>query len=284
MDLILYNGNLHTMDKNNEKAQALAVKNGIIQAVGSDEEVLALKSDNTKVVDLGGKTAIPGFNDSHCHLLGYASGLSMLDLNGVKSIDEMISKFKAFIKENNIPEGTEVRGFGWNQNLFEGEQRNPTRYDLDKASDVHFIFASRACHHVASVNTAMIKHFGIDKNTPEVEGGEIVREENGEPLGVFNETAMGLFKSEKILDTSEIEELILKAAPNLAKMGITSVQSDDFTVRTPYNAVYEAYVNLARSGKLTIRVNEQCRVSGLKIIKKCLSLSKWIKTLLLISN
>ena len=275
MDLILYNGNLHTMDKDaGLKARAVAVRGGIIQAVGSDEEILKLKDANTKVIDLKGKTAIPAFNDSHCHLLGYATGLSMLDLNGIKSIDEMISRFKNFIKENNIPEGTEVRGFGWNQNLFEKEQRNPTKYDLDKVSAAHPIFATRACHHVAVANSAMLKRFGIDKNTPEVFGGEIVREENGEPLGIFNETAMSLLKNEEVLDAPAIEALILKAAPNLAKMGITSVQSDDFTPRTPFKAVYEAYINLARAGKLTIRVNEQCRQSGIENYKKMLELKQ----------
>ncbi|MCL2566263.1 MAG: amidohydrolase [Defluviitaleaceae bacterium] len=274
MDLILYNGNLYTMDKEKEKAQAVALKDGLIAALGSDGDILALKSEHTKVIDLKGKTAIPAFNDSHCHLLGYAIGLSMLDLNGVKSIDEMIERFKAFIKDNNIPAGQEVRGFGWNQNLFEGEQRNPTKYDLDKVSTAHPIYATRACHHVAVVNSTLLEGYGIDKNTPEVSGGEIVREQSGEPIGIFNETAMSLVKKDKVLDAEEIKALVLKAMPNLASMGITSVQSDDFTPRTPFGAVYEAYVNLAKAKKMTFRVNEQCRASGLENYKKMLELKQ----------
>jgi len=274
MDLIMLNGSFYTMDKDNPTAQAVAVKDGIIQAVGSSDEIMALKSADTEIVDLGEKTVVPGFNDSHLHLLGYASRLSMVELNGARSIDEMISRFQEFIKENNVPPGTFVYGSGWNQNLFEGEKRNPTKYDLDKASSVHPIYASRACGHVGCVNSAMLNHFGIDKNTPEVDGGEIVRDENGEPTGMFCENAMLIFRNAQVVETSEIEGLILKASPHLNKMGITSVQSDDFTDRTPFNSVYDAYVNLSKAGKMTLRVNEQCRMSGLENYRRMLELKQ----------
>ena len=272
MDLILLNGNFYTMDDEKKNAQAVAVKDGIIKAVGTDAEISAMKTAETEVIDLGGKTVIPGFNDSHLHLLGYAARLSMVELSGVKSIDDMINRFKEFIEKHNIPAGTFVYGSGWNQNLFEGEKINPTKYDLDKASSVHPIYASRACGHVGCVNTAMLKHFGIDKNTPEIPGGEIVREESGEPIGMFNENAMLIFRNAQVVDQAGIEELVLKAAPNLNAMGVTSVQSDDFTDRTPYKDVYNAYVNLSKAGKMTLRVNEQCRMAGLENYKKMLEL------------
>jgi len=271
MDLILVNGNFYTMDSDKEKAQAAAVKDGVIKAVGTDAEVLALKSDSTEVIDLSGKTVIPGFNDSHMHLLGYAIELNMVDLNGVKSIDEMIERFKSYITQNNIPEGALVWGTGWNQNFFK-DQKSPTKYDLDKISDKHMIVADRACHHVCSTNSEAMRRFGVDKDTPEVEGGEIVREENGEPLGIFNETARLIFRANRTFSTAEIEELLLKASPNLNKMGITSVQSDDYSVLTPQDSVYEAYVNLSKAGKMTLRVNEQCRTMGLENYKVMLEM------------
>ena len=271
MDLILKNGKLYTMDKDAPTAQAVAVRNGIIEAVGTDEDILALKAEGTEVIDLGGKTLIPGFNDSHLHLLGYALKLSMVDLNGTRSVDELIERYKKFIEENNIPPGTIVAGAGWNQNFFDSKL-SPTKYDLDKISTVHPIYAARACHHVCAVNSLMMKNFGVDKDTPEIDGGEIVREENGDPIGIFCENAMLAFRNAKVYDTKDIEEMVLKAAPHFHKMGITSVQSDDFADRTPFEKVYEAYVNLAREKKLTLRINEQCRAAGLENYKKMLKL------------
>jgi len=273
MDLIIHNANIKTMDKENPAAQAIAVKAGIIEVVGSNEGILALASTETKIIDAGGKTLIPGFNDSHMHLLGYAGELSTVDLNGTASIDEMIARIKDFIAKNNIPAGSIVMGSGWNQNFFT-EKRNPDRYDLDKASTEHIIMADRACHHICSVNSTALAHFAIDKNTPDVEGGEIVRDENGEPLGIFAENARSLIKSNKSLEISEIEALILKAAPNLAKMGLTSIQSDDFTAQSPSERVYAAYTNLAKAGKLTFRVNQQCRALGYSAYEKIMTMEQ----------
>lgn len=260
------------MDKNNPNAQAVAISNGIIKAVGKDEEVLTLKGESTKTVNLGGKTAIPGFNDSHLHLLFYAIELGRVNLNGVKSANEIVERFKKFIDSNNIPEGTPVLGWGWNQNFFEGDKVNPTKYDLDKASLTHPIYASRACGHVGCANSAMLKHFNIDKNTPDVPGGGIDRDENGEPIGIFSENARMIFRAAQVFDTKEIEGHILKALPDFARFGITSVHSDDFSDATPYKAVYEAYINLAKAGKLNIRVNEKCRTFGIENYKSLLEL------------
>lgn len=271
MDLILHNGNLHTMDKDKPTAQAIAMECGIITAVGSDAEILALKTDKTELVDLGGKTVIPGLNDSHLHLLFYAIELGRVGLHGVKSIDEMIERFRDFIIKNNVPEGTPVLGWGWNQNFFEGSNENPSRYDLDKASSVHPIYAARACGHIGCANSAMINHFSIDKNTPEVPGGEIVRDEYGEPTGIFSENARQIFRSSQIFNKDEIKAHILRALPHYAKLGITSVHSDDFGDATPYEAVYEAYIELVKEKKLTVRVNEKCRVLGLENYRKMLN-------------
>ena len=272
MDLILHNGNFHTMDKDNPRAEAIAVLDGIIKAVGSNEEVLALKSEGTKTVDLGGKTAIPGFNDSHLHLLFYSIGLGRVDLKGSKSADEIVQRFKDFIEKNNVPEGAPVIGWGWNQDLFEGEKNNPTRYDLDKASLAHPIYASRKCGHAGCANSAMLKRFNINKDTPDVPGGGIDRDETGEPTGVFSAGAVRIFRTAQVFNAEEIKEHIMKVLPHFAQFGITSVHSDDFSDSTPYQAVYEAYIQLIKAGKLTLRVNEKCRASGLDNYKELLKL------------
>jgi len=273
VDLIIHNAHIKTMDKSKPCAEAIAVKGGLIAAVGNNEEILAMAAQNTKTIDLNGKTLIPGFNDSHMHLLGYAGELKMVDLNGTASVDEMVDRVKSFIEKNSIPAGSIVLGSGWNQNFF-GEKRNPNRYDLDKASTEHIIITDRACHHVCAINSKALEHFGINKNTPDFEDGEIVRDESGEPIGLFTENARSLIKNNKQLEISEIEELILSAAPNLAKMGLTSVQSDDFTASQPYERVYTAYSNLAKAGKLTFRVNQQCRASGYDAYEKIMAMEQ----------
>ena len=272
MDLILHNGNLYTMDEDKPKAQAVAIKDGIIKAVGRDDEILAMKGQDTEVIDLGAKTTIPGFNDSHIHLIGYAVELGRVDLNGVKSIDEIIERYKKFIKENNIAPGTMVFGRGWNENFFEGERRTPTKEDLDKASDVHPIYATRACGHVGCANSAALKHFGIDKNTPDIPGGEIYKNAQGELTGLFSETAQQAFRVAQKLDTADVEDLILRALPNLAKLGITSLHSDDFQRGATDKAVCDAYINLAKAGKLTVRINQKCRALNLEGYKEMLKM------------
>ena len=273
MNLIIHNANVKTMDKANPTAQAIALKGSFIAAVGSNEEILALATADTKIIDAMGKTLIPGFNDSHMHLLGYAGELSTVDLNGTTSIDEMLERIKTFIAKNNIPAGSVVKGSGWNQNFFT-EGRNPNRYDLDKVSTEHIIITDRACHHVCAVNSMALAHFGVDRNTPDVEGGEIIKDENGEPLGLLTENARTLNKTIKPLEVSEIEALILNAAPNLAKMGLTSIQSDDFTAISSFDNVYEAYTNLVKAGKLTFRVNQQCRALGLAAYEKIMGMEQ----------
>ncbi|MDL2248628.1 amidohydrolase [Tyzzerella sp. OttesenSCG-928-J15] len=270
MDIILYNGNIKTMD-NGKCAEAIAMDGGIIKAVGSNDEVMALKTATTQIIDLMGKTLIPGFNDSHMHLTGYANELNSVNLNGTKSVEEIISRIKNFIEENNIAEGRPVKASGWNQNFF-ANKKNPDKFDLDKISDKHIIITERACHHVYAVNSFALKHFGITKDTPDLEDGEIGRDETGEPDGLFYENARSLVRNETPMNTGAIENLILKAAPNLAKMGITSVHTDDFTLLTPFDAVHEAYTNLAENKKLTFRANEQCRAIGLESYKKVVAM------------
>ncbi len=100
MDLILTNGKIVTMDTSNPRAEAVAVKDMKIIKVGSNEDVLSLKTANTKFIDLEGKMVTPGFIDAHLHLLNYGYTLQMADLNGSKSIDEIISRTKDFISKS----------------------------------------------------------------------------------------------------------------------------------------------------------------------------------------
>lgn len=125
MDLILINGKIYTMDENRTVAEAIAIKNNIIKAIGSTEQILKLKRDNTIIHDLNGKALLPGFNDSHMHLVNYGYALTQVNLIGASTLEELNERVVKFIEENQIEEGKWIRGRGWNQDYFIGEKGFP---------------------------------------------------------------------------------------------------------------------------------------------------------------
>lgn len=261
MDLIFINGVVHTMDKNKTTVEAVAVKGERVEFVGTNEEVLKLKTEDTKVVDLEGKTLVPGFNDSHMHLLSYGYSLTMTNLIGTKSLEEVLERTREFIKKNDMPAGKWVRGRGWNQDYFSGDKVFPTRYDLDKISTEHPICLTRTCGHVIIINTKALEILGIDRNTPQFDGGHFDLDENGDPLGIFREDAMRpVYDAIPSPSLEEIKRMILAASRDLNACGITSVGTDDFEAlpRSDYENVITAYRELIAEGKNSVRIYEQC--------------------------
>ncbi|AOY75967.1 amidohydrolase [Clostridium formicaceticum] len=274
MDLILINGNIITMNPSYPKAEALAIKDGLFTTVGSKEDVLSFKKNSTEIIDLKGRTLLPGFIDSHIHLVNYGYSLQHVDLNGLTSIDDVIEKMISFIKDQYIQKDKWIIGRGWNQDDFT-TKKFPTRYDLDKISKNHPICIVRACGHIMVGNSKALKLAGISKSTLQVEGGFFDLDEEGNPLGIFRETAMNLLYNqltEPSLD--EIKKMILSASNRIVKQGITSVQSDDFDALPGHNfqKVISAYTDLKDSKKLPLRVYQQCLLPTLKKLKHFLQL------------
>ena len=130
-------------------AQAVLTDGGRIVKVGTNEEVLALKKDGDDIRDCGGKTLIPGLNDTHMHLFMFAETLNQAQIEGTTSIDDMIKRCRDFALSH--PQAAEhgIHAMGWNQDLFtEGEKRIPSRYDLDKISTEYPIVRERICGHI----------------------------------------------------------------------------------------------------------------------------------------
>lgn len=270
MELILVNGKIVTMNSEQPVVEAVAVKDGKFVKVGKNEDVLSLKDKDTVVVDLEGKLVVPGFNDSHMHLVNYGYGLQNVKLTGVKNIDEIVERVKNFIVEKNISKGKWIRGRGWNHDYFVGEKVFPTRYDLDRISTEHAIVLTRACGHVAIANSKAMELAGIDKNTPKVEGGHFDVDENGEPLGIFRENALDLvYDAFPKPEVEDIKRMLLDAIRDANKCGITSVGTDDFETLPgkDYERVMAAYKELKAEGKLSLRVNEQCLLQNMGRLK-----------------
>lgn len=270
MDLLLVNGKIITVDNKNPIAEAVAIRDNRIERVGTTEDILALKTDTTKVVDLGGKTVVPGFNDSHMHLLNYGYALMQADLNFVESIDEINNRVSAYITKNQIEKGKWVRGRGWNHDYFAGEKRFPTRYDLDKISSEYPIVVTRTCGHAVTVNSKALEVLNINSTTPQVDGGHFDLDENGEPLGIFRENAVGLvYDAIPTPSLEEIKKMIINAIKDLNKYGITSVQTDDFQALpgNDYEVIIKAYLELKEEGNLNVRVYEQCLLPEIDNLK-----------------
>lgn len=260
MDLIIKNARVITMDDKKNCAEAVGIKDGKILKVGDNEEIMSGYQSYTKVIDLNGKLLIPGFNDSHMHLLSFGLSLQRVNLTDSKSVEEIILRTHKFILENNIEVGKWVQGTGWNHDYFD-KKVFPTRYDLDKISTENPICIIRTCYHIAVVNSKALEILNITKDSRQIAGGLFDVDDSGEPLGIFRENALRLiydFIPEP--DVSEIKDAIHKAVLIASSRGITSIQTDDFEhiPSKDYEKIMRAYNELHEEGRLNVRINEQC--------------------------
>lgn len=223
-ELVIQNGTIHTLDKANPTAEAIAIRAGKILAVGSLEEIDLLTHANTRRIDLGGRTLIPGFNDAHLHL--WKLGLlltTMLDARAAAtpSIAAIVQAFRS--RTADTPPDTWITGRGYHENALT-EKRHPDRHDLDAASTNHPLHLIHTSAHAAVVNTKALQLAGITRDTPNPPGGEIVRDEHGEPTGLLLETAMGKIAAIQPAPTAqEFEDAVIAGAKACLKLGITSI-------------------------------------------------------------
>ena len=191
---VYVDGVVITMDANNTVAEAMSVRDGRIEAVGSSEAILALVNEGTEVTQLRGRTLMPGFVDAHGHFPGSGQTAFSVDLSSppvgeITNIDALIEKLSAFGETR--PDGW-LTGWGYDDTLL-AEGRHPTRDDLDRISTTRPISITHVSGHLVVVNSAALAALGIDATTPDPEGGHIQRDPNSpdglRPLGVLEETA-----------------------------------------------------------------------------------------------
>ncbi len=269
MKKIFYNGNFITMDENKPTATAIVVKKNIFEYVGNDEMALKYKDKYTEVINLKGKTVIPGLNDSHMHVLSLGMFLRDVQLDRARSIKDVIEITKDYIDENKIKPGEWVRGRGWNQEKFEDEKRFINRHDLDKISRVHPITFTRTCGHIVSANSMAIEISNLKEEDYDIKGGKVDLDSNGIPLGVFREAARSyIWDAIPYPDVKELKRLILSACTEASKHGITSIHSDDFKdIPKDYQLVIDAYGELVKEEKLNVRIYEQCNLPKIDKLK-----------------
>ncbi len=271
VDSIYYNGNFRTLDKSVPEAQAIAVKNGIIFKIGSNKDILNLANTHTAVIDLNNGYALPGFSDSHFHLVHYANTKRKVELSGARSLADIIDLCIKGLHKRQQENGW-LLGCGWNQDYWH-DAIFPSKGDLDKVSTEIPIAITRTCYHVTVVNSKALEILGLDKNIPILTNGIVCVDENGEANGILLESAQNIVsKYLGIPGLDKIKDMILDACMDVAAAGITSIHTDDFEAfsENTSDLIIQAYQELAREGKLPIRIYQQCMFKKPEYLKEFL--------------
>ncbi len=251
---ILYNGRVY--QSRGHFAQALLIEDGVITAVGSNEDILAQRA-GCALIDCQGRTVVPGFNDSHGHLAMVGITRRRVPLLDATSIDEVIRRGQAFLREKPELARDGIWGMGWHVSTFtEGERRKIDRRDLDRVStDVPVIFSS-ACGHMLACNSKAIELAGI---TPDLEiPGGVIEREGGVPTGVFLERARKPILSLIPATTEDaLEQAITEAMAYAVSLGITSMQTNDLQTTADPKLVLKAYRSVYEHGKGLLRTHHQ---------------------------
>ena len=248
-DLILTGGHILTLAEtpNNTSPTAVAMADGKILDVGTDEQILKTKGPDTKVVDLKGATVIPGLVDSHCHLYGLGKSLGQIDLMGTESPQQMLDIIKTDAAK--FASDAWIEGRGWDQNDWE-IQEYPTRQMLDAIIPDRPVFLRRIDGHAAWANSEALKRAGITADTPDPEGGEIIRDDNGQPTGILIDNAVDLvFEIMPEIGPEETRRRIKLAAEHCVALGLTGVHEAGVGWKRA-----QVYRDLADKGELPLRV------------------------------
>ena len=252
--LILTNGNIYTMD--GRKFRAIAVSKDRIVQLGTSLEIEAMADSKTKIIDLNGKTVFPGFNDCHFHLHIHGANKNSVNMEGSKSVQELIEKGKDFVKQTGKKPGEWISGWGWDQNDF-AICEFPTKKDLDKISTVNPIITTRTCLHIGAMNSLAIKMVNAD-NDSFISGGIFDKDEQGNINGVFRENAISwVYARVPKLSIEQIKKNITVAIDEALSYGLTSLQTSDLHDGISFEKMYEAYMSLKKEGNLKVRINAQ---------------------------
>ncbi len=247
-DVILVHGKVWTESPQQPEAEAVAILGNHIAAVGTSADILKLAGRATKVIDLGGKRVVPGFNDAHVHFVSGGTSLASVQLGDSNSEAEFRQRIADYAKSQ--PKGTWILEGEWDHERW-SPARLPIHQLIDDATPDNPVFVSRLDGHEALANALAMKLAGVDKNTKDVAGGVIVRDAEGNPTGIFKDAAQGLI--EKVIPSANQQQLtaaVEAAEKYAAENGVTSVQ--DMSAAPDTLRVYET---LYREGKLQVRIS-----------------------------
>ena len=247
-DLALLNGNIRTMNPRQPVAQAVAITKNRIVTVGSNQEISKLIGKSTKVVNLGGKTVVPGLIDTHIHVADFGRCLMWLDLSSAESIEDLQTLLKQ--KAVKTLAGKWIIGRGWNENNFK-EKRLLTFRDLDKAAPETPIILYHGAAYTCAANTKAITIAGVTKQTAAPSGGSIDKSATGELTGIFRGSATNLvWQAVAVLSDKELVDAAELAFQQVVQAGLTSI---DWIILSENEL--SIVQGLYKQKKLPIRVN-----------------------------
>ncbi len=260
-DLVLLGGKIVTVDDSQPAAQAVAVRGDIIVAAGTDQEIRRYIARNTKVIDLDGALAIPGFIEGHAHLLSLGRAGMRLDLSAARRWEDIVAMVQDAVER--VGPGEWIVGRGWHQEKWlEAPDPNvgglPYHYALSRVSADNPVWLTHASGHSAIINAKAMELAAIARDTPDPEGGQIVRDPQGNPVGVVRETAVELLQTaydksiaERSPDQIKLErqKAIELAVQECLSKGITSFHDAGSSFET-----IELYKEMAERGELGMRL------------------------------
>jgi predicted amidohydrolase YtcJ len=255
-DTIYVNARIWTEDPSQPEVEAIAVAGGTILAAGSDASVRRLAVPATRVIDLGGRRVVPGFNDAHVHMYIGGDSLASVNLRAVKNTDELHTTMGVYAKLR--PAGEWIRNGNWDHQNWDPAEL-PTAAIIDDVTPEHPVFVQRTDGHMALANSLAMQLAGVTRETADVPGGLIVRDSEGNPTGIFKDAAKALIER-FIPDPSEeyIELALIAAQQYAAENGVTSVQDMGmFGDRAAERMIpiLRVYQRLDAAGRLTVRVS-----------------------------
>lgn len=244
---LYYNVNICTMDSRAPRASAMAIRGDRIVGLGTRAEAEAALSGRYDTVNVQGLTVVPGFTDCHIHFLWYALGLRRLNLDGVPSIGKVARRVAE--RAAQAKPGEWILGHGWNRSLWR-DAEIPTRLQLDAASPSNPVALTSKDGHTEWVNSTALAVAGIDRDTPDPDGGKIERDPHtGKPTGILRENAQGLV--DRIIPAPDLcacESAIAEAIPRMHEFGVVSLHDCEDAL------AFQAFQNLASRGELRLRV------------------------------
>lgn len=246
-DLIVINARIYTVDDDHPFVQALAVRDGRVQFVGSMREAMLLRGPATRMVDANGQTVIPGMVDAHAHLFGLGEFLHNIDLRSTTSYDQIVTIIAGHVKET--PSGRWILGRAWDQNKW-GDTRFPTHDALSRVSPNNPVVLERVDGHALLANAAAMRAAGITNATQDPPGGRIERTASGEPTGVFIDNAQALI--DRVVPALSHDEMVSAATAALKecnRYGLTGVHDPGEP-----RAVLDLFEELAKANNLSLRV------------------------------
>ncbi|HET9372898.1 MAG TPA: amidohydrolase [Vicinamibacterales bacterium] len=258
-DLVLRGGKIVTLDPAKPEVQALAARGGAIVAIGSAQEIAPFIGPSTEVIDLAGQLAIPGFIEGHGHFTGIGEGKLNLDLMNTKSWDEIVALVAQAVEK--AKPGEWIYGRGWHQEKWTSTPNPnvegfPTHASLDRVSPNNPVVLTHASGHASFANAKAMELSGLTKDTRNPNGGEVLKDKDGNPTGLLRETASGLIRrgagapTPTAAETEARNERVLELADReVLSKGITSFQDAGSSF-----AVVDRIKRLIDRGRMGVRL------------------------------